>query len=203
MQQQLVFSREEMAVWAWMVGRGISNVVSGLSRMVGEELRVISLDPRRLQARNAAMLLGGPEKPAVGIYLTVDGDASGHLMLMHDPLMAAQLIHLSAEQPPGTTTLEDMDMGTMGEMGTIIGSAFLDSLADATDLMLVPSPPAIMMDLAGTILYTAMKDAMDGQEDVLAADVTFGSPDHEIRGTLLVLPETDFLRVLLDHSRVR
>jgi chemotaxis protein CheC len=198
-----MFTQEEMAVWAWMASRGIGSAISGLSRMVGKELRVNSLDPRRLQARNAAMLLGGPEEPAVGVYLTVDGDATGHLTLMHDPQMACQIIDLSADQPPGTTALEDMDMRTLGEMGATMGSAFLHSLADATDLTLALSPPAVMVDLAGTILYTAMKDDLDGQEDVLAANVAFGSAEHEIKGTLLVLPATDFLRAILDHSRVR
>ncbi len=103
MQQQLMFTKDETAIWTWMVSKGITNSLSGLSKMVGQEFSVTSLDLKRYPAKDIAMLLGGPEKLVVGIYLTIDGDATGHLMLIHDPKMAFQLIDLQLGLPPGST----------------------------------------------------------------------------------------------------
>jgi len=44
MQQQLMFTKDETAIWTWMVSKGIANSLSGLSEMVGHELNVTSLN---------------------------------------------------------------------------------------------------------------------------------------------------------------
>ncbi|GAG44013.1 unnamed protein product, partial [marine sediment metagenome] len=55
----------DMAVWTWLVSKGIANALSGLSQMVGREIRVTSLDLQQLPAKDVTGLLGAPE--AIGV----------------------------------------------------------------------------------------------------------------------------------------
>ena len=204
MQQQLMLTKDDLAIWTWLVSRGIANSLSGLSEMVGQELSVTSLDLKQFPAKDAATLLGGPENLVVGIYLTISGDATGHLMLVHDPKIAFELIDIQMGLVPGTTqNLEEMERSVMGEMGNITGSFFLNALADATNLTLTPSPPAVMIDMAGAILSIALTEIMQDQDDVLAVSTTFGTANQQMNGTFLVMPTMDFLRVILKQSRAR
>jgi len=203
-QQQLMFTKDETAIWTWLVSRGIANSLSGLSQMVGQELSVTSLDLRQYPAKDAAMLLGGPENLVVGIYLTIDGDATGHIMLIHDPRIAFELIDIQMGLAPGSTQgLEEMERSVLGEMGNITGSFFLNALADASSLNLQPSPPAVMIDMAGAILGIALTKIMQEQDDVLVIRATFSAGSRRMDGTFMVLPTSDFMNVILKHPKAQ
>ncbi|MEE8413128.1 MAG: chemotaxis protein CheC [Dehalococcoidales bacterium] len=201
MVQQLLINKDELAIWTWLVSRGISNSLSGLSQMIGEELTVSSLEVKHFPAKDAVSLLGGAEKLVVGIYLTIHGDAEGHLMLIHDPKIAFDLIDSQLGLPAGTTTeLGEMERSVLGEMGNITGSFFLNALADATNLTLTPSPPEVIVDMAGAILGIALAEIMQEQDNVLAVKATFGTSSQQIDGTFMILPTMGFLKVILRHA---
>ena len=184
MVQQTLLSKDELAIWTWLVSRGISNSLAGLSQMVGDELAVTALDVKNFPAKDAINLLGGAETVTVGIYLTVHGDADGHLMLIHDPKIAFDLIDSQLGMPMGSTTdLGEMELSVLGEMGNITGSFFLNALADATNLTLTPSPPVVMVDMAAAILSIALTDIMQEQDNILAVKASFGTHDSQIDGT--------------------
>ena len=199
-----MFTKDETAIWTWLVSKGIANSLLGLSEMVGHELRVTSLDLRQYPARDAAMLLGGPENLVVGIYLTIDGDATGHLMLIHDQEIAFELIDTQMGLPPGSTqALEEMECPVLGEMGNITGAFFLNALADASGLNLTPSPPAVMIDMASAILSIALTKIMQEQDDVLVIKATFSTDSRQMGGTFMVLPTLDFMQVILKNSKAQ
>ena len=80
-------------------------------------------------------------------------------------ILEAELIDLQIGLVPGSTrNLGEMELSVMGEMGNITGSFFLNALADATNLTLAPSPPAVMVDMAGAILDIALAEIMKDQE---------------------------------------
>lgn len=201
MAQQLQLSKDETAIWTWLVSRGIGNSLQGLSRMVGDQLTVSGLDVKLFPAKDVVKLIGGEEKIVVGIYLNISGDADGHLLLVHEPKMAFDLIDSQLGQLPGTTTdLGEMERSVLGEMGNITGSFFLNAIADATNLTLTPSPPIVMVDMAGAIMGIALSEIMQEQDSVLAIRAIFTSCGRRIEGNFMVLPTMDFLRVILKHA---
>jgi chemotaxis protein CheC len=204
MVQQLPLTKDELAIWTWLVRRGISNSLSGLSQMVGEELSVSSLDIGHYPAKDAVYLIGGADEIVVGIYLSISGDADGRLMLIHTPKVAYDLIDSQLGQPMGSTSQTgDMERSVLGEMGNITGSFFLNALADATNLYLIPSPPVLMVDMAGAIMEIALAEIMQEQDFVLAIRASFGTSSQLIDGTFLILPTMSFLHVILKNAGVK
>ena len=204
MLQNLMLTKDEIAIWTWLVSRGIANSLTGLSQMIGQELSVTSLDLRQFPAKDAASLLGGPENLVVGIYLTIHGDATGHLMLIHDPKVAFELIDIQMGLPPGSTqSLEEMERSVLAEMGNITGSFFLNALADASNLTLTPSPPAVMVDMAGAILGIALTEIMQEEDDILVVKAKFNADERQINGTFLIMPTMGFMRSVLKYARAR
>ena len=201
---EIILTKDDMAVWTWLVSKGIASALSGLSEMVGHEITVTSLDIKRLQAKDAAGLLGGPEAPGIGIYLAIHGDATGHLLLMHDPKIAFELIDLQMGLPPGSTQkLGEMESSVLGEMGNVTASFFLNTLADSTSLVLMPSPPAVIVDMVGAIMNIPLTFIMEKQDDVLVVKTTFSAGSRQINGTFMVLPTMDFINAILKHSRTQ
>ncbi|MEE9398638.1 MAG: chemotaxis protein CheC [Dehalococcoidales bacterium] len=194
-------SQDEMAVWTWLVSKGIVNAMAGLSRMVGNEIKVTSLTLEHLSAKDALDLLGKPEDLTVGVYLTIHGDATGHLLLMHDPKIAYKLIDIQLGLPLGSTQkLEKLECSILGEMGNVTGTFFLNALADANGLVLMPSPPAVMIDMIGAIMNIPLTFIMEKQEEALVVKTTFSTDSQQIAGTFMVLPTLDFMKTILRHS---
>ena len=190
------------AIWIRLVTDGISNALGGLGEMVGKQIITHALNARTIPVASILELLGGGEELTVGIYLGVSGSATGHMVLVYQPSVAYDFVDMLLGNPPGTTqTLGEMELSALGEMGNVMGSFFLNSLADATGLLLNPSPPAVMMDMAGAIMDVALADIIRETDDALVVDATFGTQDSQSSGTFMVLPSLDLQRVLVDALR--
>ncbi|HXF51646.1 MAG TPA: chemotaxis protein CheC [Dehalococcoidia bacterium] len=188
--------------WTELVGKGTANAMLGLSRMIGQEIHVTSFSLRRIPVVQIADLVGGPEVTSVGIYLTATGSANGHIMLVYDPRIACAFVDLLMGQPPNTTRhLGELERSALGEMGNIIGSFFLSALADETGLDLRPSPPAVMMDMAGALLDIVAADILLTQDEAFVAEATFHTADREIAGMFFVIPSEGLVNALVQWGR--
>jgi chemotaxis protein CheC len=193
---------QTLTPWTDLVSLGTRHAMAGLSEMLGEEITVSSFALKRTPVAQLANVVGGAEVDAVGIYLTVTGAANGHLMLIYEPRIAYAFVDLLMGQPANTTTeLDDMGRSALGEMGNIIGAFFLNAIADATGLELMPSPPAVMTDMAGALLDVVTADILLRQDDTYVAETTFTTSDREIEGQFMVMPSEELLEVLLESSK--
>ena len=182
---------------ARLVLLGSQNAISGLSAMVDQEIEMTAVSARQISVDAVPDLFGGREKVAVAVYLAVTGATEGHMFLVYPPDTAMCLVDLLMGEEPGTTTeITEMEASALGEMGNIMGSFYLNALSDASGLILMPSPPAVIMDMAGSILDVALADILMESDDALVVEAVFATKDQKIHGNFLVLPSPDFLRQL-------
>ncbi|MBM3133396.1 MAG: hypothetical protein FJZ95_10265 [Chloroflexi bacterium] len=200
--ERSVIRNVELARWTELVGQGTQNAVVGLSEMVGAKIRITALGLKVIPVQNAADLVGGPENEIVVIYLAMTGSASGHIMLAYPLHVAFGLVDMLLSQPPGTTKeLGELEASALGEMGNVTGSFFLNSMSDNTGMRLMPSPPAVIVDMAGAVLDMALADIMEDRDELFAMETVFSSDDRDITGTLLVLPTNEFMDVMIEQNR--
>jgi chemotaxis protein CheC len=193
---------QTLAPWTDLVSLGTRHAMAGLSEMLGEDITVSSFALKRTPVAELANVVGGAEVDAVGIYLTVSGAANGHLMLIYEPRIAYAFVDLLMGQPAETTQeLDEMGRSALGEMGNIIGAFFLNAIADATGLELMPSPPAVMTDMAGALLDVVTAEILLRQDDTYVAETTFTTSDREIEGQFMVMPSEELLEALLETSK--
>ncbi len=195
---QTTLSGKQLESWTNLVTKGILNSISGLSDMLGQVVIVTSLNARTMPIKDTADLFGGPEAPTAAVYLSILGVAQGHMVLVYQPKTAFEFIDMLLGEPPGTThELGPMEESALAEMGNLVGSFFLNAMADATSLDLRVSPPVVMMDMAGAILDPILAEALMEADDALVVDTTFGTKDRQINGSFLVLPSPELQSVLL------
>jgi len=196
-----VVNETGLDTWVRLASKGAANAITSLSRLVGHEVDVISLSARPVLVKDAASLLGGPETRTVGIYLGVTGSAAAHVLIVYQPKTAQGLVEILLDSAPGSTDLQgEMEQSVLGEVGNIMGSSFLATLADASGLDLRVSPPAVMMDMAGAILDAALAEIM-GETDVAPiVETVFDIRGRKVEGSFLVLPSRS-LQVALVNCR--
>ncbi len=187
----------EQLAWAGLVSRGIANSITGLSQMVGQEIVPISLNPKVVEINEVPDMVGGAEALKVGVYLQITGTATGHMVLVYEPQSAYELLDMLMGMEPGTTTeIGELERSALGEMGNITGSFFLNALSETTGFCLMPSPPAVIMDMAGAILNVALAEIMMEMDEVCLVEASFGTSDKQVNGTFLVMPSLNLITML-------
>ena len=112
------------------------------------------------------------------------------MVVVYQPEVAFGLVDLLLDQPPGTTKeLTDMENSTLGEVGNIMGSFFLNYLSDTTGHRLKPSPPAVMMDMAGAVLDATLANILAVSDETYIVDTVFGTNDRQVSGTFMIIPD--------------
>jgi len=200
MVEHTIAVEESLKEGARLVLLGSQNAILGLSEMVDQEIKMTAVSARQIPVDEVPDLFGGREQVAVAVYLAVTGATDGHMFLVYPPKTAMSLVDLLMGQEPGTTVeITEMEASALGEMGNIMGSFYLNALSDLSGLVLMPSPPAVIMDMAGAILDVALADILTESEEVLVVEAVFATEDQKINGNFLVLPSPDFLKQLSER----
>ena len=172
-----------------MLRTGVTNAVRGLSQMVGQDIKIASINLNKVQVKDIPELFGSPQEMMVAVYLAICGNTNGHMIAIYQPQTAFDLIDMLLGQPAGTTKeLSEMERSVLGEVGNIMGSFFLNHLSNTTGNSLQPSPPAVLMDMAGAILEVATVSVMEQCDQTYVIETVFESSDRQVAGTFLVMP---------------
>ena len=162
-----------------IIVHGFQNAAKGFSGMIGEVMQVIDPSVKAISLKDIPMFLGSPENDAVGIYLRVEGDISGQIMLILPYDKALEIVDLLFEQPFGTTKqLGQMERSALAEVGNMTGAFFLNAISEITGINARPTPPAVMVDMVGAIL------------DVIIA--TMGQVDHSVFDDKVLMFQSNF-----------
>ncbi|MDP6512910.1 MAG: chemotaxis protein CheC [SAR202 cluster bacterium] len=186
------------AAWKALMMKGITAAITGLSGMCEQDIQVNSLTAKRIPVIDTPSLVGGSEALAAGVYLEMSGSGTGHMVIIQTPQTAYELIDMLMGEPQGTTTeFGEMEQSVLGEVGNVMGAHFLNTISDTTGLDLRVSPPAVMLDMAASILSPSIAGLMSYAEDALVLDTTFGTEDRQIHGKFLVMPNPELQDTLL------
>lgn len=187
--QEMVSGNQEMKA---IFGGGVNNAVIGLSQMAGQDIKIENLIVKKVLVKDIPALFGGPEALIIAIYLEISGQSNGHMVVVYHPKVAFDLVDLLLGQPSGTAKeLTDMEKSVLGEMGNIMGSFFLNYISDSTGNRFQPSPPAVMMDMAGAVLDAALASVLAYSDSTYIVETVFGTNDRQVAGTFLVIPDPE------------
>ncbi len=167
--------------------------------MTGIPLEAKAAQVRRLAISSVPDLVGGPEAVAAAAYLRISGEIQGHMLLMLPLEDARSLASMLLDEPvaPGPE-LSEMALSALGEAGNITGSFFLAAMADAANMELSPSPPAVVVDMGGAILDVVLADLAKESEEVFVIDTVFAQSEQAVNAVFLVLPRPRYFDVILE-----
>jgi chemotaxis protein CheC len=178
-----------LANWTRLAQVGSTTAVSGLSQMVNQNFKITAVSIEEVSFRNATNLIGKAEDKVIAVYLLFSGNTSGQILLAFQPQTAYELVDMAMGQPCGSTIdLGEMERSVLGEMGNIVGTFFLNGVADCAGLRLMPSPPAVVEDMAGALVDSVLAEAFEETDSLFVIKLLFSSTAKEIEGRFLVLP---------------
>jgi chemotaxis protein CheC len=184
-----------------MASTGIERAADGLSEMIGQKIVMSVPTVTVVPITSVPERVGGAESMVVGIYLASEGEMGGHVMLILAMPDALRLVDLLVGQPEGTATeLDALARSALAEAGNLAASFFLNGIAAALGLEGRPSPPAVIVDMAGAILDIMLVTAGELGDDVLLLESVFQRAGRQLKLYFWVLPDLAPLRTLLGRN---
>jgi chemotaxis protein CheC len=170
----------------------------GLSGLMGQQISIHVPNVRLGTKADACDAVGGEENLVLGAYLSISGDITGHVMLLFPVARALECVDLMCGQSPGTTVEPDeLAQSAVGELGNIVGSAFVNALADDLNLILHPSPPTIIHDMAIALVQSVYAEVLSQGGDVVMMDAVFEDEKGRTAGLLILAPDPASIEHLL------
>lgn len=206
----LAASLEEMNAMQVDILKEIANIGAGhassaLSMML--EMRVEQQIPEVSLVRLEDMteLLGGAERPVVGVGIVVSGDIAGYLLMLLDIGQAEKVVQAIRGQPAETNEYGEpfsmLDRSALQETLNIMAGSYLTALSEMTGLMGIPSTPDLALDMLGSVLSQPIAAAGESSDYVLYfRSGLFSSLSDDIgtfSGDLLLVPDKESYTTLL------
>lgn len=179
---------------------GAGNAATALAQLINAKVEMNVPRVKILPFDAVPELVGGADRPIIGVYLNVGGSVSSNILFMLPIEEAVILVDLLMGQSIGTTKaghLEEMELSAMREMGNIIAATYLNALAVFTRLTFVPSVPALAIDMAGSVLDAILAKFGEVADHVLLLETCFKKEEHNVVGHFFMLPEPEALDTIL------
>ncbi len=160
-----------------------------LSILMDRQIRLQGTAVERVRLERLPDLLTSGERLVTAVYLAFSGDIDGHVMLTLAPEMAAQLAATLLMAPVADPlALDPMESSALGEVGNITAAAFLNAVAAACDLSVLPSPPTVVQDMVGALLADIIVEMAMESAYALLLHTVFEVEGERLSGDLSLLP---------------
>jgi chemotaxis protein CheC len=173
---------------------GAGNAATALSVMIGRkvDMTVPAVNIVRLED----IVEENGECEVAGTVVRVLGDIAGNILLVFEKPTAENII----EKLVGSKQSPESEMGSsvLCEIANIISASYMNSIAQLTDLAILPSVPATSYDMLGAILTTTFIESNQYDEYILDIETVFlDDTEKNIGGHFYYIPMPGSLEKIL------
>ena len=179
---------------------GAGNAATSLGFMLNEDVN-ISVPELRIEDYNDVInSIGGPEEMIVAVMVNFYGEANGvvlFILSMKDAKCITDI--LVGEDDDDTPVLSEMKISAVKEIGNILGSAYLGSIAELTGMKIDMSVPYIAVDMTGAILAAPIVEYGAADSKVMFIEESFSSLTSELVSHVIMFTEMETLRGIMNR----
>lgn len=184
---------------------GAGHAATALSQMTNSTIMISVPEVNVRPLEEVADLFGEPDSVIAAVLMHMMGDLTGRTLLIFPDDSARTLCDTLFRRARGTTgAFGAMEQSGLKEVGNILVSAYMTALSDFMGMMLVPSVPSLVVDLAGAILTTTYLNFGHDRDFVFCVETSFrveGTNDKLV-GHFLLMPDMPSLRAIFDAIRL-
>jgi chemotaxis protein CheC len=179
--------------------RELANIGSGtaataLSSMVGVPIDVSVPSALALPLADAVDAAGPADAVVTAVLLPIFGDMEAIVLLLFLPDDAAAICKLL-----GVEADTEVGLSALGEIGNILGSAYVGALGTMTGLQLEPRPPETATDMLAAIVSTVLASGAEETDVALMLDSNLIIEGTECSLSFMLVPSRDGVGELLSR----
>jgi chemotaxis protein CheC len=171
---------------------GSGNASTALSSMLGRSVDISVPAARVLPMAEAVGAIGDPEAEATGVVLGVVGDMGAAVLLLFTPRDAELMCGML-----GVEAGTEIGESALQEIGNIVGTSYINALAQMTGMEIEPTPPGVATDMLGAIVQSILAAQSGAADMALLLDSELVVENEDCSVSFLLVPEQGGVEQLL------
>jgi chemotaxis protein CheC len=186
------FSDMQLDALRELANIGSGNAGTALGAMLGKSVDINVPTAAALPLDEAVAIAGAPDELRYGVVVPMVGDFDAIVVLLFPEEDAKKLTGIYGIEP---STPDGYSM--LGEVGNILGTNYINALAQMVGMEMEPQPPQVVEDMLASILSTVLIGRGDDVEEALILDSNLLVEDENCSLSFLLLPNHGGIKELL------
>ncbi|MGA9226665.1 MAG: chemotaxis protein CheC [Mesobacillus sp.] len=177
---------------------GAGHAATALSTLLNKKIDMKVPNVRIVSFDEMMEMAGGAESVIASVFLRIEGDAPGSMFFVLPLQQAEKFIRLLIGDQTfsfSDSKVNELALSALQEMGNILSGSYLSSLSDFTQLNLMPSVPALSIDMAGAVISFGLLELSQVSDYAIVIDTALnedeGQTDESVRGHFFLLPDPE------------
>ena len=186
----ITFSELEKDAFAEIFNIGVGHAAASLSQMIGQEVELSIPVVELLERDQAAQILAGDKNGNItGVREKFEGSFRGETLLLFPEESSLELVRLLLSEDLPLDILTEMEQEALTEVGNIILTGCLSSLADLLQEEITNDLPVFAQGKAATLLKCTDNEVKETK--VMFLKTMFSVQEKNIQGYVTFLMELD------------
>jgi len=184
---------------------GAGHAATALSQMTGSTIMIKVPAISVAGLSELATQFSPEEEPVAAVMMHMLGDLTGRTLLVFPKPTVLRLAELMLRRPIGSSVaFSEMETSAIKEAGNILSGAYMNALSDFLGMLLLPSPPSLVIDMSSAVLSSAFGEFAPDPDAILCVESEFLLTElkQTLRGFFLLLPDPASLQVMLRALRL-
>ena len=177
---------------------GAAHAATTLSQMLGSTVQMSVPAIKTIDISQLGTYMGEESAAMVAFELQGEIPHGGYIIFYISKESAIRLTNTMLGMTDMDRTMNEMDESALIEVGNIMVSAFLDATAELLGFIMLPSPPALSLDMAHAAMASLIAQMGEDIDEVLLFSTELVCEEHKIDSDIIMLPETATLARIVE-----
>jgi chemotaxis protein CheC len=176
---------------------GAAHAATTLSQMLGSTIEMSVPAIKVVDLAQLGKYMGEESAAMVAFELQGDIPHGGYILFYITRESAIRMTNTMLGMTETSRPLNEMDQSALLEVGNIMVSAFLDATAELLGFIMLPSPPALTIDMAHAAMQSLIAQMQEETDEVLLFSTELVCEEHKIDSDIIMMPErSTLLRII-------
>lgn len=177
---------------------GAAHAATTLSQMLGSTVEMSVPAIKAIDIAELGQYMGEESAAMVAFELQGEIQHGGYIIFYISKESAIRLTNTMLGLTDMNREMNEMDESALLEVGNIMVSAFLDATAELLGFIMLPSPPALSLDMAHAAMSSLIAQMGEEIDEVLLFSTELVCEEHKIDSDIIMLPETKTLAKIVE-----
>jgi chemotaxis protein CheC len=177
---------------------GAAHAATTLSQMLGSTIEMSVPAITIVDLSNLAEYMGEESAAMVAFELQGDIPHGGYILFYITRESAIRMTNTMLGLTETNRPLSEMDESALLEVGNIMVSAFLDATAELLGFVMLPSPPALTIDMAHAAMQSLIAQMQEETNDVLLFSTELLCEEYKVDSDIIMMPERSTLNKIIE-----
>jgi chemotaxis protein CheC len=172
---------------------GAAHAATTLSQMLGSTVQMSVPGIKAVDIAELGNYMGEESAAMVAFELQGEIQHGGFIIFYITRESAIRLTNTMLGLTDMNRPMNEMDESALIEVGNIMVSAFLDATAELLGFVMLPSPPAMTIDMVHAAMSSLIAGMGEEIDEVLLFSTELTCEEHKIDSDIIMMPENKTL----------